>query len=238
LLSNVSVTSKSISSLRAICQSDLESRTLERPIRPLHTHWWNIPSHNLVTEILQKLTCSKVGTQFALTSDRSSKLTFRLSISREMREPSPCLCPDPISIWQLPTDALCKGKSLQVEQASHPESVSKWALHQTKNPVWIWVTGIAPNPATFDYFLVEKWLLAFAIVCGWFQKSTYALQMLSGMVWLQSCLFYAWQPPDPSIQQSHTSYLSHGSSSLRSSPRLRQFNKPYLLLPKTLLAVL
>jgi len=36
------------------------SRTFAWPIRPLHTHWRIMLSHNLVTEIQKKLTCNKV----------------------------------------------------------------------------------------------------------------------------------------------------------------------------------
>jgi len=35
--------------------------------------------------------------------------------------------------------------------------------------------------------------------------------MLEVMVWLQSCLFVAWQLPEPTIWPSRTSYLSYGS---------------------------
>ena len=75
MVSNVTVTGKLISCSLAFYQPDLESRTFAWPIRPLHTHWWNIMSHNLVTEIRNKLTRSKIGTQSAFTRDRSSRLT-------------------------------------------------------------------------------------------------------------------------------------------------------------------
>jgi hypothetical protein len=75
---NETVTSKSIPWLLAIYRTDLKSNIFAWPVQPSHTHWWNILSHNSVTEIKKELTRSKVGTQFAFTRDRTSKLTIWL----------------------------------------------------------------------------------------------------------------------------------------------------------------
>jgi len=212
VLYNVTVTSKLISSLLAVYQPDLEYRTFPWPVRSLHRHQWNIMAHNLVAKIKKKLTRSKVDTQFAFTRDRSSKFTIWLSIPPVTRELSPYLRPDLISIWSLTRDAVCRGKSLRVQQASHPKLVLNQAPHQAEQPVWICVTVVSPNPASFDHFLVKKLLLAFVIVHGWYQESGVALQMLLGMVWLRLCLFGASHLPEPSIRQSNISSRSHRSS--------------------------
>jgi len=120
----------------------------------------------------------------------------------------------------------------------HPESVSNRAPRWAKEPVWICVTVVSPNPASFDYFLVEKSLPVFALVCGRYQESAYAPQILSGMVWLQSDLF--------GVENRWN--LQFGTPILHISLmevvgcvppyRLGQLIKPYLLLPKTLHAML
>jgi hypothetical protein len=99
LLSNVTVTGKLIRSWLAVLQTDAESRTFAWPVRPLHTHWFNILSHLSVTEINKMQTLGKVDTQFVFTRDRTPKLTMWLSIPPVMREPSPYLRPYPIWIW-------------------------------------------------------------------------------------------------------------------------------------------
>ena len=84
-------------------------------------------SHNLVTEIKQKLTHSKGVTQFAFERDMSSKLTIWLSIPPVTGELSPYLRLYQISILYLTRDTLCRGKRSRVPPALHPESVSDWA---------------------------------------------------------------------------------------------------------------
>jgi len=153
-----------------------------------------------------------VGTQIAFPKDRSSKLTIWLSIHAATREPSPYLSLYPISIWYCTGDASCKGKSLRVQQMLHPESALNRLPCQAKEPVWMYVTVVSQNPASFEYFLVEMSLPAFPIVLGRSQELKYSLQLLSGMVWQQSCLFGAWRPPECSIRQFHTWYLSHESN--------------------------
>jgi hypothetical protein len=118
----------------------------------------------LVTEIKKKLTGSKVGIQFALKKDRTSKLTIWLSKPLGMWELSSYIRPYRISIWQLTMDALCRRKSLPVQHALYPESVLNRAPRWAKKPVRICMTVVSPNPASFDYFLVKMSLLAYAIV--------------------------------------------------------------------------
>ena len=71
------------------------------------------------------------------------------------------------------------------------------APHRAKEPVRIGVTVVSPNSASFDYFLVENSLPAFAIVRRQYHESGYALQISSGVVWPQSCLFGASQWLEP-----------------------------------------
>ena len=184
MLSNVTGTGKSISCLPAICQPDFESRSFAWPVWPLHSHWWNIMSDNLVTEIKKKLTHSKIRTPIDFTRDRSWTWTFWLSIPLATQEPSPYLRPYPISIWQLTCDAISRSKSFWVQRASNHGLVSNQVLPRSRRMLKIRVTVVSLNPASFDYFLVKKWLREFPIVRGLWQESAYALQMLSGMVWL------------------------------------------------------
>ena len=123
-------------------------------------------SHNLVTEIKQKLTCSKVGTEFAFTRERSSKLTLLVSTPPVMWEVSPYLCSYLRAIWLFTREALCRGICLQVQRASHVESVTHRAPRRPKELVRIFITVVSTNPGSFDCFLVRKSLLEFAIVGG------------------------------------------------------------------------
>jgi len=52
-----------------VSQRDFTSRILAWPIRPWHMHRLIIMSHNSVTEIKLKLTCSKIGTGIACQFD-------------------------------------------------------------------------------------------------------------------------------------------------------------------------
>jgi hypothetical protein len=83
-----------------------------------------------------------------------------------MQEPSPCLCPNPISIWQLARDAICRGKSLQLELAWQSLSVTNWAPQWASAVLCDCLPEVSPNPASFDYFPVESSLAAFVIVQG------------------------------------------------------------------------
>jgi len=55
----------------------------------------------MVTEIKKKLTCSKIGKQITFHQHLMSKITICLSIPPQTQEPSPCLCPNLISLWWL-----------------------------------------------------------------------------------------------------------------------------------------
>jgi hypothetical protein len=84
-----------------VLQSDLDSRTFTWCARPLHMHRRILMSHNLVTEIKQKLTRSKIGKQLAIHCDQTSKITDCTSNLLQMQEPSPSFLWNPISIWNL-----------------------------------------------------------------------------------------------------------------------------------------
>lgn len=68
---------------------------------------------------------------------------------------------------------------------------------------------LSQNVASFDYFLVEKSLVAFEMFRGWFHASLLALRDLSLQVQLQPALFAVSQDPEPSDQQSSISDWSH-----------------------------
>jgi len=82
-----------------ILQPDLDFRTFTWCVRPLHMHRQIIMSHNLVTEIMPKLTRSKIGIQLAFHRDQTSKSTFCTTILPQTLEPLPSLRWNPISIW-------------------------------------------------------------------------------------------------------------------------------------------
>jgi len=111
---------KQKSSWLATLQPDLDSRTFASCVPYLHTHRRIVMSHNLVTKIQKNLTHSKIGTQIAFHWDKISKMTISFSIPPLRQEPSPCLCPNPISIWQLAQKAICRGESSWAQQASIP----------------------------------------------------------------------------------------------------------------------
>jgi len=121
LLSHLTVIGKQVSSLLVILPPDLHSRTFGWCVPPLHMHRRIIVSHNLVTEVKKKLTSSKIGTQIEFHWDLTSKIVFGLSIPLVTQEPSSCLHPNPISIWGSAGEAICRGKSLQVQRASLAE---------------------------------------------------------------------------------------------------------------------
>jgi len=98
LLSHLTITGKTISSLLIFSQLDLESRTFAWPARPLHMHRKIILFHNLISEIQQSLTQSKINTQCDFQSDMSSKLTIWQSIPPLTQEPSRFHRPNPVSL--------------------------------------------------------------------------------------------------------------------------------------------
>jgi len=90
---------RTISCSLVVSQRDLISRTLAWPIRPLHMHEQIIMSHNLVTEISQKLTCSEMCAGIAFEIDTSSLMPICLFSPPAIQEHSPCPRRYPISIW-------------------------------------------------------------------------------------------------------------------------------------------
>ena len=51
--------------------------------------------------IKEKLTCSQIGKQMTFHWDLTSKITVCVSICPQAQQPSPCLCPNPKSIWSI-----------------------------------------------------------------------------------------------------------------------------------------
>jgi hypothetical protein len=153
----------------AASQPDLDSTNVAWCVRCLHLHRRIILSHNLVTKIQNKLTSNKTGSQTSFTRDTSSKIPNSLSTLPVTQEPSPCLCPNPISTWQLARKTICRGKRLRVELASQSLSVKNWALRRASAVLCDCLPEVSPNPASFDYFPVKTSLAAFVIVQGQYQ---------------------------------------------------------------------
>jgi hypothetical protein len=61
LLCQLTVTCRIKSNVMAVLQPDLDFRTFTWSVRPLHMHRRIIMSHNMVTEIKQKVTRRKIG---------------------------------------------------------------------------------------------------------------------------------------------------------------------------------
>jgi len=81
-------------------------------------------------------------------------------------ELSPCLCPNPISVWYSRRDAICQGKSLKIHWALNCCSVMSRSLHVAGDTVCIFMTVVPWNPASFHCVMVNKSPAAFAIVGG------------------------------------------------------------------------
>ena len=140
-------------------------------------------------------------------------------------------------MWSLASDAICRAKSLQVQQGLIALSATNQLLQLAAETLCVCGTEVSLNPASFDYFRVETSHASFVIVRGSYRDSAYALHMLSVMVRLQSCLFEAWQLLEPSIRLSHTSYISHTCKRQRPPTRLGQFINPHPRLCKPSQAV-
>jgi len=172
LLSHLKAISKQKSNMLAIMKSDLDSRHFAWCVQSLHMHRRIIMSHNLVTEIKNNLTCSKIRTQIAFHRYLTSKIQIYLVIPPLTQKPSPCLRLNSISMWWLAGEARCRGESLQVQPASVLAKVTNRALWRLQVWVYSCSTAASQNPASYDYFLVRKSLTAFAIFLGQCQDTT------------------------------------------------------------------
>jgi len=76
LLCHLTVTCRMKLNVMVILQRCLDFRTFTWCVRPLQMHRGIIMSHNLVTELKQKQTRSKIGKQIAFTAIRRQKLQF------------------------------------------------------------------------------------------------------------------------------------------------------------------
>jgi len=76
------------------------------------------------------------------------------------------------------------------------------------SPVATW------NLASIDYFLFEKFPVAYAMIQGWYEVTPHAVQMLSVKVLVQRHLLVVQQLPEPSIRSFHASNLLHASGRL------------------------
>jgi len=150
----------------AFQQPDMDSRTFALCVRPMHMHRRIIMSHNLVTETKKMLRGRKIGTQIAFRRDMTSNIHICILIPPMTRELSPCLRQNLISIWWLAVEAICRGESLRVQQASHSEWVINWAQRWVQDRIYSCSTVASQDVAKYHYFPVEKSLLAFAIFWG------------------------------------------------------------------------
>jgi len=100
VLCHLIVTCRMKLNVMAVIQPDLDFRTFTSCVPPLHMHRQIIMPHNLVTQIMPKLTRSKIGKQLAFHRDQTSKGTVCTYILPQTLEPSPSLCLNPISIWK------------------------------------------------------------------------------------------------------------------------------------------
>jgi hypothetical protein len=65
-------------------------------------------SHNLVTEIKKMLTHGEIGTQIAFPRGMTSKTPYYLFIPSLMQEPTPSLLSNPMLIWWIAGEAICR----------------------------------------------------------------------------------------------------------------------------------
>jgi len=114
-------------------------------------------------------------------------------------------------------ETIYSGKSFPVSQASLSYAITNRVLCQARVMLFIWVTVVSRNLASYDYFSVERSHVACAIFWGRYRKSLYTHQMWLVQVWLQAFMFPAQRLPEPSKQQFRTSYLAHGCVWLRPS---------------------
>jgi len=237
-LSHLTIIGKQKSDMLVIVTPDSNSWPFAWSVRPLHLHRWIITSHNLVTEIKEKLICSTIGTQIAFHRDITSNIQICLFIRLLTQEPSPCLRPNPILIWWLAGEAIWKGHMLHVQQASLSGKVINWALRWAQNRVYSCSTAASQNLASYDWFQVKRSLVAFPIFRGWCQDTPSALQLLPVQVTLYQHPSAVEQLPEPSIWICHTPYLIYRSVGCMLPSRLCQLVKLHLLLSKSLHALL
>jgi hypothetical protein len=153
-----------------VLQPDLDSKTFKWYVRALHIHRRIIMSHNLVTEIKKMLTRSKIREQLAFTIIRRQKLLFALLFFRRPRSRHLLFVGIRYLYGNL-LEAICRGKSLLFQLASLSATLTNRALQLAHHWVWSIETAASLNLTSYEYFLVEKCLRAFAIFWGQCQDS-------------------------------------------------------------------
>ena len=106
-------------------------------------------------------------------------------------------------------EAIWRGKSLLVQQASHLAKVKHCALRWTQDRMCLCLIVVPLNLAKYDYFLDEMSLAAFAIFRGQCQDPPEAVQSLTVQVSLHQDPFAFEAVPEPAIRMCRTSYLFH-----------------------------
>jgi len=168
--------------------------------------------HISVIEFIKQLTGSKIGTQIAFQSDILPTIPLSLSILRAIQKLSSFLHLKWISILYFASEAIGKGKCLQLQQTLISESLTNRVPHQPWETLWVSVTLISFNHTLYSYFLVKKSLAAFALFQGHYQELALSPQMLSVQMLLQHRLFVAYELVTPSMWPSYTSYLAYRCS--------------------------
>jgi len=166
LLSHSPVISKRKSHMLAVLPPDLDSRPFAWCVRSFHMHRLLIMSHNLGTEIKQKLTLSKIDIQIAFQRNMMSKIQICLFIPPLTHEPSPCIRPNLISISWLVGKGICRGKSFRVQKSLHCEWVINPVPWWGQDRVYSCLTAQSQNLASYDYVLHKKSRVAFPIFLG------------------------------------------------------------------------
>jgi len=95
-----------------VFQQDMESRIFTWTIWPLHMHRCINMSHNFVTEIKEKLTCSKIGTRIAFQRNMLSIMTNLLFILLVSQDPSAFLGVTSRSIWYWARNSVGRGSKM------------------------------------------------------------------------------------------------------------------------------
>jgi len=137
---------------------DIESRTVQWPFRHLHMHRQSIISHTMVTEIKNKLPCSTIDTCIGFQRDTQSKTESCLFSPPATHEPSPFLHRSLTSMCSSAWDAICSGKSIQVQHAMILYLMTSQVPHPAGETQCICVTADFGNLRSYHCFPVESHL--------------------------------------------------------------------------------
>jgi len=175
----------------------LDSTAVTWRVWLFHTYRRTIMSHNSVTEIKKKLTCSNIGTHLPFHRHMTSKTPNYLFHPPLMQEPSSSLGSNPISIWWFAGEARRRGEILQVWDASLSENLTNHSLRRAQDWVYSCLTAVSQDTAYCDCFLAKESMMAFTIFWGQCQDTRWPLQSLLWLVRLHHHPFAIEWLPDP-----------------------------------------